>query len=95
MSVEKVEPQYISGFCHTQTHDKCRHTINWYDKSWTCTCACHKNNNFEKEKMTNWVHTEEKDVSFEHCGIPAYWQDDEVYCSKCQEKLEEYDGRTA
>jgi hypothetical protein len=49
VSVEKVEPQYVSGFCRTQTHDKCRHTINWYDKSWTCTCECHEEDNFEKE----------------------------------------------
>jgi len=24
------------------------------------------------------------DVSWQHCGRPAYWEDDEVYCFKCQ-----------
>jgi len=27
------------------------------------------------------------DVSWQHCGRPAYWEDDDVYCSKCQEML--------
>ena len=39
-------------------------------------------------KMTGWVVTEDKDISFEHCGKSAYWENDQVYCSKCQEKLE-------
>lgn len=39
--------------------------------------------------MNEWVMTEEKDVSWEHCGIPAYWCGDSVYCSKCLEMLGE------
>lgn len=38
---------------------------------------------------THWIMTEHKDISFEHCGVPAYWEGDDVYCSKCQEKLED------
>jgi hypothetical protein len=34
-----------------------------------------------------WVHTPDKYISFEHCGRPAYWESDQVYCSKCQEML--------
>lgn len=29
------------------------------------------------------------DVSWEHCGRPAYWEGYEVYCSKCQTQLKE------
>lgn len=36
----------------------------------------------------SWVVTEHKDISFEHCNRPAYWDNDEVYCSKCSTKLE-------
>ena len=39
--------------------------------------------------MTGWVYTPEKDSSFEHCGQPAYWEGEDVYCSKCQELLED------
>jgi hypothetical protein len=39
--------------------------------------------------MSKWIETPEKDISFEHCGRAAYWEDDELYCSKCQEKLED------
>lgn len=38
---------------------------------------------------TAWIRTEHKDISFEHCGVPAYWEGDDVYCSKCQEKLDD------
>ena len=34
-----------------------------------------------------WVLTEEKDISFEHCGRPAYWENENVFCSKCGEEL--------
>ena len=27
------------------------------------------------------------DVSWQHSGRPAYWEDDEVYCSECQVML--------
>lgn len=40
--------------------------------------------------MTNWESVENGDTSFEHCGRPAYWEGEEVYCSKCQEKLPDY-----
>lgn len=39
--------------------------------------------------MSEWVRTEHKDISFEHCGTPAYWCGDSVYCSKCCEMLDE------
>lgn len=39
--------------------------------------------------MNGWVLTPHKDISFEHCGQPAYWEDDDVYCSKCQVMLQE------
>jgi hypothetical protein len=39
--------------------------------------------------MDNWVITEEKEISFEHCRRPAYWEGEQVYCSKCQEMLPE------
>lgn len=35
----------------------------------------------------SWVFKEELDVSWEHCGRPAYWVLDEVYCNKCEAKL--------
>ena len=38
--------------------------------------------------MSEWVSTPDKDISFEHCGRPAYWQGEQVYCSKCQTKLD-------
>jgi hypothetical protein len=34
-----------------------------------------------------WVSTENKEISFEHCGRPAYWEDENVFCSKCGEEL--------
>ena len=36
---------------------------------------------------TKWVCVDELDVSFQHCGRPAYWEGNNVYCSKCQEML--------
>lgn len=39
--------------------------------------------------MSKWVITENKDISFEHCGRPAYWCGEDVYCSKCNEMLNE------
>ena len=35
----------------------------------------------------SWISTPEKDVSFEHCGRPAYWEGEQVICSKCQETM--------
>ena len=37
----------------------------------------------------NWELKEEMDISWWHHGSPAYWENDEVYCSKCQERLGE------
>lgn len=34
-----------------------------------------------------WAFTANKDISFEHCGRPAYWQGEQVVCSKCQEVM--------
>jgi hypothetical protein len=31
----------------------------------------------------SWILTPHKDVSFEHCSVPAYWCGEEVICSKC------------
>jgi hypothetical protein len=39
--------------------------------------------------MNEWQLKEESDVSFWHCGRPAYWENDDVYCSKCQTKMKE------
>lgn len=39
--------------------------------------------------LTNdWVMHVSADTSWWHCGRPGYWEDDEVYCSKCQTKME-------
>ena len=35
--------------------------------------------------MADWAATPELDISFQHCGKPAYWDNGEMYCSKCQE----------
>jgi hypothetical protein len=34
-----------------------------------------------------WVSTPDLDISFQHCGRPAYWEGDEVFCNKCNEQL--------
>ena len=34
-----------------------------------------------------WVCTPDKEISFEHCGRPAYWEGEDVFCNKCNEKL--------
>ena len=39
--------------------------------------------------MSNWEFKDDQDISWWHCNRPAYWENDDVYCSKCQEKLEE------
>ena len=36
---------------------------------------------------TAWELKEEMDISWWHCGRAGYWQDEDVYCSKCQTKL--------
>ena len=38
--------------------------------------------------MSEWEFNETLDVSWEHCGRPAYWQGEHVFCSKCQESME-------
>jgi hypothetical protein len=35
----------------------------------------------------SWVFREDRDVSWWHCDRPAYWEGDNVFCSKCQEEL--------
>jgi len=42
--------------------------------------------------MSKWELKEDSDVSWWHCGRPSYWESEEVYCSKCQTKLEEGDS---
>ena len=37
--------------------------------------------------MKGWVSTPDLDVSFQHCDRPAYWEDGEVYCSKCNVRM--------
>lgn len=37
--------------------------------------------------MDGWVLHDEADVSWSHCDRPAYWEGEDVYCSKCQELL--------
>lgn len=37
--------------------------------------------------FTGWQHSPELDVSFAHCGRSAYWEGEQVFCSKCQEEL--------
>ena len=34
-----------------------------------------------------WVFTPDKDISFEHCGRPAYWETEGVFCSKCNVRM--------
>lgn len=33
--------KYVSGFCGTKHHHNCKHTLTYYDKTWTCECECH------------------------------------------------------
>jgi hypothetical protein len=37
--------------------------------------------------MSTWKMTDNLDISFEHCNKPAYWEGDNVYCSKCGDEL--------
>jgi Zn finger protein HypA/HybF involved in hydrogenase expression len=39
--------------------------------------------------ITAWESKEDAEISFWHCGRPAYWENDDVYCSKCQSKMED------
>ena len=44
----------------------------------------------ERERvMSKWELKEDSDVSWWHCGRAGYWEGDDVYCSKCQTKLQE------
>lgn len=36
-----------------------------------------------------WVLHEESDFSWWHCDRPGFWEDDEVYCSKCLRTLDD------
>jgi hypothetical protein len=55
-----------------------------------CAVAeCAECGKFATECVDNpWERNEQADISFWHCGQPAYWEGDDVYCSKCQEKME-------
>jgi hypothetical protein len=37
----------------------------------------------------SWVMTDYLDISFQHCNRPAFWDNDEVYCSRCGVMLDE------
>lgn len=37
--------------------------------------------------MTGWVSTPDLDISFQHCGRPAYWEGEDVFCSKCNVRM--------
>ncbi len=37
--------------------------------------------------LNQWLFTPEKEISFEHCGRPAYWEEEDVLCSTCSEIL--------
>jgi hypothetical protein len=41
-----------------------------------------------------WTMVAHKNISWEHCGRPAYWEGDDVYCSKCQSPLIDSDQIT-
>ena len=38
--------------------------------------------------MNEWVLHVGADVSWWHCDRIGYWEDDEIYCSKCQTRLD-------
>lgn len=40
----------MSGFCMTRHHATCKYTITYYDKTWTCGCECHEENNDERSE---------------------------------------------
>jgi len=40
------------------------------------------------EPTTEWQIRDDQDVSFWHCDRAGYWDNDDVYCSKCQAKME-------
>lgn len=42
-------------------------------------------------KVSDWELKDDQDISWQHCGRAAYWEGEEVYCSKCQAKLEDDD----
>jgi hypothetical protein len=41
----------------------------------------------ECDKIDKWELKENQDISWWHCGRAGYWEGDDVYCSKCQNKL--------
>ena len=43
----------------------------------------------KERAMSKWELKEDSDVSWWHCGRSGYWEGQDVYCSKCQTKLEE------
>tara|TARA_R110000803_G_scaffold11479_2_gene34222 strand:+ start:311 stop:469 length:159 start_codon:yes stop_codon:yes gene_type:complete len=41
------------------------------------------------DDFDGWTHTPDLDISFQHCGRPAYWEGDDVFCNKCNTKMGE------
>jgi hypothetical protein len=39
--------------------------------------------------MSKWELKDDSEVSWWHCDRAGYWEGQDVYCSKCQTKLEE------
>jgi len=42
-----------------------------------------------RKQMSKWEIKEDSEVSWWHCDRAGYWEGQDVYCSKCQTKLEE------
>ena len=36
-----------------------------------------------------WEYRENLEISWWHCGRAGYWEGESVYCSKCQNEMEE------
>jgi hypothetical protein len=45
--------KYVSGFCITRHHETCKHTLTYYDKTWTCECECHEETLGTNNELTN------------------------------------------
>jgi hypothetical protein len=63
------------------THATQLERFNW--------CSCEEQEDFPYSDCprNGWVSTPHLDISFQHCGRPAYWENEDVYCSKCQTKM--------
>lgn len=81
-SVIDGEPCGCEDCLHSITCEECQTQTNDYyftegDNRPVCS------------RCYGWTFTPHKDISFEHCGRPAYWQNEKVICTKCQEVLPE------